>query len=254
MAALATPIDQEEPFRLGEVAWDRRSMPSPVDSRGVPVGMFLREWSGLALPAIMMELISRSASLRDEQLVPELSIRVAKDADLGALKAWQEHRDASPQDSLIFVKASNGIDAGLVCQGHLVTGSHGLAGQLGHMSVPAIPSELLARVGGNVDKNPPSRRCQRCTGRQCLEALASGGAILDQLRDLEDDNPSSLDELIVRVKEHGDDDGDDARGPDRGGHPLGARAGRGHTRGGSRPDRDWRPAGASRRRLYDTFQ
>lgn len=227
-AVSSAPVDGR-PYRLAEVRAVGIGVPSPVDSRGVAVGMFLPQWSGLPLPEILAELLAREAAKKDEELPPELSIKVAKDADLGVLKAWQEHVerqiagdaeggggscdravDASTHDdrrrqddSLVFVKASTGIDAGLVCQGHLVTGSHGLAGQLGHMSVPETPRDLSTNIGTRIRADRPTERCRRCARPLCLENLASGGAVLGQLERLRDGggSPSSMEELMRHVRD-----------------------------------------------------
>jgi predicted NBD/HSP70 family sugar kinase len=226
--AVSSTAGEEAPYRLAEVRAIGVGVPSPVDARGVAVGMFLPQWSGLPLPEVLTELLAREAAERDEGLFPGLSIKVAKDADLGVLKAWQEHveqqiegdaeldRDrergkhagqnpsrARADDSLVFVKASTGVDAGLVCQGHLVTGSHGLAGQLGHMSVPHAPHDLSNSIGIRVREDRPTRRCRRCTRPLCLENLASGGAVLDQLERLrgDGDSPGSMEELVTQVRD-----------------------------------------------------
>ncbi|MFC8390531.1 ROK family transcriptional regulator [Streptomyces sp. NPDC057238] len=79
---------------------------------------------------------------------------------------------------LVYVRLSDGVGGGLVVGGHLVTGSAGLAGELGHVTV-----------------EPAGRPC-RCGKRGCLETVASVPAILaacwefglplENLRDLAD--------------------------------------------------------------------
>jgi len=79
---------------------------------------------------------------------------------------------------LVYVRLSDGVGGGLVVGGHLVTGSSGLAGELGHVTV-----------------EPAGRPC-RCGKRGCLETVASVPAILaacwefglplENLRDLAD--------------------------------------------------------------------
>ncbi|MBQ1093324.1 ROK family transcriptional regulator [Streptomyces sp. B93] len=79
---------------------------------------------------------------------------------------------------LVYVRLSDGVGGGLVVGGHLVTGSAGLAGELGHVTV-----------------EPAGRPC-RCGKRGCLETVASVPAILaacwefglrlESLRDLAD--------------------------------------------------------------------
>jgi predicted NBD/HSP70 family sugar kinase len=61
---------------------------------------------------------------------------------------------------LVYVRLSDGVGGGLVVGGQLVTGSAGLAGELGHVTV-----------------EPAGRPC-RCGKRGCLETVASVPAIL----------------------------------------------------------------------------
>jgi predicted NBD/HSP70 family sugar kinase len=258
------PAEGDSPYGLAEVRAIGIGVPSPVDARGAVVGMFLPQWSGLPLPAIVAEHLANEARRRGEALHPDLRITVAKDADLGALIMWQEllelrhaqldaerrtrrrrrgvarlggaagsegdHDELDEaavvrQDSVVFVKASTGIDAGLICEGQRVTGAHGLAGQLGHLLVPAAGEELLAGVGrrlrenvpadaggellAGVGKRPrediPAVRCSRCGRSLCLESLASGDAILRQLRRLGGEHeqpPASVEELATQVGSH----------------------------------------------------
>jgi predicted NBD/HSP70 family sugar kinase len=66
---------------------------------------------------------------------------------------------------LMYVRLSDGVGGGLVVGGRLVTGSAGLAGEFGHVTV-----------------EPAGRRC-RCGKRGCLETVASVPGILTACRD-----------------------------------------------------------------------
>ncbi|MER6463807.1 ROK family transcriptional regulator [Streptomyces sp. NPDC001228] len=63
-------------------------------------------------------------------------------------------------DDLLYVRLSDGVGGGLVIGGQLVTGSHGLAGELGHVTVV-----------------PAGRPC-RCGKHGCLETVVSVPGIL----------------------------------------------------------------------------
>ncbi|MEV6793101.1 ROK family transcriptional regulator [Streptomyces sp. NPDC051320] len=65
---------------------------------------------------------------------------------------------------LVYVRVSDGVGGGLVVGGQLVTGSSGLAGELGHVTV-----------------EPTGRPC-RCGKRGCLETVASVPGILAACR------------------------------------------------------------------------
>jgi predicted NBD/HSP70 family sugar kinase len=73
--------------------------------------------------------------------------------------------DSSVKD-LLYLRLSDGVGGGLVVGGRLVTGSSGLAGELGHVTV-----------------DPNGLEC-RCGKRGCLETIASVPAILRSCRDL----------------------------------------------------------------------
>jgi glucokinase len=65
---------------------------------------------------------------------------------------------------MVYVTVSTGIGAGIVIDGHIYRGSHGLAGEVGH-----VPLE------------PAGPRCA-CGNTGCFEALASGSAMAELAR------------------------------------------------------------------------
>ncbi len=94
-----------------------------------------------------------------------LPVWVHNDANLAALA---EARLGAGQgfDPLIYITVSTGVGGGVVLGGEMLTGRHGLAGELGHMIVRAGgPACGLGHSG-------------------CLEALASGTAIARRARAL----------------------------------------------------------------------
>ena len=87
------------------------------------------------------------------------------DANLMALGEF--HSGLSSCPSLLFVKVSTGIGAGMVVDGRLVRGIHGGSGDIGHVRLA----------------NPESGPLCACGARGCLAASASGGAIARRLRE-----------------------------------------------------------------------
>lgn len=79
--------------------------------------------------------------------------------DARAAARWLSELDAATHRALGYVSVGTGIAAGVVLDGRLVTGAHGMAGEIGH--VVAVPD------------GPPCL----CGLRGCLEAVASGPAI-----------------------------------------------------------------------------
>jgi predicted NBD/HSP70 family sugar kinase len=88
--------------------------------------------------------------------------------------------------TLLAVKWSNGLGAGLVVDGRLLGGEDGAAGDIGHIRVPS--------------ENEPRCRCGRYG---CLAAHASGHALISQL------GLRSLEEIVLR-NEAGDTKVNDA--------------------------------------------
>lgn len=72
---------------------------------------------------------------------------------------------SSSVEDLLYLRLSDGVGGGLVVGGRLVTGSSGLAGELGHVTV-----------------DPHGLQC-RCGKRGCVETLASVPAILGACRE-----------------------------------------------------------------------
>lgn len=74
-------------------------------------------------------------------------IRLHNDANLGALAEqwWGAGQDG--QD-LVFVKVATGIGAGLIIGGRIVDGVHGVAGELGHLSIDPNGPPCICGVNG----------------------------------------------------------------------------------------------------------
>lgn len=87
-----------------------------------------------------------------------MRVRIINDANAGVLA---ERRFGAARDcaDVVYLRLSSGIGAGVVCDGRMVLGSGGLAGELGHVTV-----------------DPGGAVC-RCGNRGCLETVASPTAI-----------------------------------------------------------------------------
>jgi len=129
--------------------------PGPVaaDRRTLPEQTMLRGWDGADLAAV---------------LGSAFGVPVLVENDANAM-AFGEHlaavRAGAPRgESLLVVKVSTGIGAGLVIGGALHRGASAGAGEIGHV-----------RLAG------AAARCT-CGSRGCLGAVASGRALLRRLR------------------------------------------------------------------------
>lgn len=132
----------------------------------------------LAVGVGMPGLVTRSGVLRYGPHLPAASeldvgarlsaargVPVVVDND-GNCAAWAEHRlgAGAGHDDFVFVGLGTGISCGLVIGGRRVRGTHGFAGEPGHMTVlPDGPRCACGRLG-------------------CWEALASGTALAEQAR------------------------------------------------------------------------
>lgn len=92
---------------------------------------------------------------------------------------WGSARDV---DHLLYVRSSYGVGGGLVIGGQPMTGSHGMAGEIGHITVPGEET-----------------RCW-CGKRGCLETVISTGALVEAARG-HDPSVSTIGDLAERAGE-----------------------------------------------------
>ncbi|MEV0421162.1 ROK family transcriptional regulator [Streptosporangium canum] len=111
----------------------------------------MASWTGVAVPPIIAERFPAPVFL---------------DNDVNVI-AIGEHRAvyAGEADDLLFIKVSTRIGSGVIAGGEILRGALGAAGEIGHIPV---------RDGGGV-------LC-RCGNIDCVDSVASGTAILRDLR------------------------------------------------------------------------
>lgn len=94
----------------------------------------------------------------------DVPVIVDNDANLMALGA---HRTAHAEmDHAVYIKAGTGIGSGVISSGQLHRGAQGSAGDISHCRVVADPAPLCS-----------------CGNAGCLEAVASGAALVTALRE-----------------------------------------------------------------------
>lgn len=126
-------------------------LPGPVEhSTGRPINPpIMPAWDDVDVPGI---------------LASRLGAQVLVDNDVN-LMALGEHRSAWPDvDDMLFVKVATGIGSGIISDGRLRRGAQGAAGDIGHIAVPGAADVPC-----------------RCGNLGCLEAVASGRALAEQL-------------------------------------------------------------------------
>jgi glucokinase len=133
--------------------------PEELAAAGVGVPGQVDPTGGTVRLAVNLNL-RESYPLR-ESLQEALGVPVALENDVRAAAwgAFHWARAAEPLNSLAYLSIGTGIAAGLVLDGRLYRGTHGMAGEVGHIPM--------------VSDGP---RCT-CGAYGCLEALAAGPAI-----------------------------------------------------------------------------
>ncbi|MET8178073.1 ROK family transcriptional regulator [Streptomyces sp. NPDC005336] len=152
---------------IGQLAALVRQVAAEAELDGLrPVGL------AVAVPGLVARessLIVRAPNLGWEGVdigpglraaLPDLPLTVDNEANLGALaELWRGGHDPAPRD-FVHVSAEIGIGAAVVLDGRLLRGTHGFAGELGHVPV-----------------RPDGPACP-CGGRGCLEQYAGEEAVL----------------------------------------------------------------------------
>jgi len=131
-------------------------------------------------------LFSPHLAWRNQSLRKDLAVRlqrplwVGNDADAAA---WAEYRYGAARDSslMLMITLGTGIGGGIVIDGRLQRGSHGVAGEWGHMRVV-----------------PDGRLCA-CGNRGCWEQYASGTALGQTAREVANNSPAAAADLLDRV-------------------------------------------------------
>jgi glucokinase len=131
-------------------------------------------------------LFSPHLAWRNQSLRKDLTDRlqrplwVGNDADAAA---WAEYRYGAARGSslMLMITLGTGIGGGIVIDGRLQRGAHGVAGEWGHMRVV-----------------PDGRLCA-CGNRGCWEQYASGTALGHTAREVAAHSPAAAAHLLDRV-------------------------------------------------------
>ncbi|MFI6761549.1 ROK family protein [Micromonospora sp. NPDC050417] len=120
--------------------------------------------------------------LREQaSLLTGLSVTVENDVKaLTAAEHW--FGEGVGVESFALVTVGTGIGCGLVVNGRLVSGSHGVAGEVGHIGI---------------DATGPS--CH-CGGRGCVESIAGTYAIVEQARDRTGRPDLTIDDAVALAR------------------------------------------------------
>jgi predicted NBD/HSP70 family sugar kinase len=170
---LADELEQDDVVAVGlGVPW----MIDPQDGTLVPPA--LPPWKEGDDPAGQL-----ADGLREELGAQFMAPKVVLDNDANLL-AYAESIYGSPSgETLIGIKASTGIGAGIIIGGNIFRGMCGVAGELGHTSVQA-----------------DGRFCV-CGGRGCLETLIGANVLVEQAKSALGNQrnlaPANFDDLVA---------------------------------------------------------
>jgi predicted NBD/HSP70 family sugar kinase len=138
-----------------EVAGIGIGLPGPVEhSTGLPRNPpIMPGWDGFPVP---------------ERFASRYGVPVLVDNDVNIMALGEHWTDWPQVENLLFVKVGTGIGCGIVVDRAIHRGADGAAGDIGHVRIA-------------VDEGSEDIVCS-CGNLNCLEALASGGAMARQLR------------------------------------------------------------------------
>ena len=104
---------------------------------------------------------------------PAYPLLVENDANLAVLA--EQRFGGRAAGNLVYLTGSAGIGAGIICDGRLLRGGRGFAGEFGHLPIDESSGRSRA-VGGAVGgESGPACGCGR---HGCLESLAGLGAVI----------------------------------------------------------------------------
>ncbi len=102
-----------------------------------------------------------------ERLSARFGVPALVDNDVNVMARGEQAVAWRDAEDLLFVKVGTGIGAGIVAGGRIQRGSHGAAGDMGHIHVSGRDDVVCA-----------------CGNTGCLEAVAGGRALAGRLREL----------------------------------------------------------------------
>jgi predicted NBD/HSP70 family sugar kinase len=138
------------------------ALPGPVDfdSGRLVSPSRMPGWNGVDVAGLLARLSSVPALVDNDANLMALG-------EFGTVPATVRH--------LVLVKAGSGIGSGIIAAGQLYRGAHGMAGDISHVTVPHADEVLCS-----------------CGRYGCLDAVASGAAIVEGLRSVGVEVPDTM--------------------------------------------------------------
>ena len=111
-------------------------VPGPVDERGV------------LLNCANLDMHNVDLQARFHELLPEMQVPVAAGNDANAAALGEMWKGAGQgRKSMVMVMLGTGVGAGIICDGKIVVGNKGAAGEIGHL--PVKDDEMIPCGCGN---------------------------------------------------------------------------------------------------------
>ncbi len=154
---------KEEALNPDDIVGVGIGVPGPVTPNGVVKGCVNIGWGDTPVEAIINDKTG-------------FETKAGNDANVAALgEMWQG--GGKGNNSIVMVTLGTGVGGGIVIDGHIITGTHGAAGEIGHMSVVYDETETC-----------------NCGKKGCLEQVASATGIVKEAKKLlaAEDSPSVL--------------------------------------------------------------
>lgn len=193
-----TLAEREEPIRIADgpepvLAWARALFATLIAEAGRGPDAVLGV--GIGVPGPVDVALGRPVSppimpgWEDHPVADELAAHfgapVLLERDVQAMALGEHRAHFRDLRDMVFVKVATGIGAGIIADGHVLQGSHGRAGDIGHIRSIADSDVLCS-----------------CGNHGCVGAVASGSAIVRQLREAGYEVASSHD--VVELVRAGD--------------------------------------------------
>ncbi|HID50676.1 MAG TPA: ROK family protein [Anaerolineae bacterium] len=161
--------------------------PSRIGAIGIGVPGLVRPQDGTVQLAANLNLREYALAEAVTAVFPAPVI-LENDARLATIGAYQYLRARQPIQHMAYLSIGTGIAAGVVLDGRLWRGTHGMAGEIGHIVV-----------------EPDGAMCA-CGQRGCLETIASGPAVAGMAARLMRPNPVNnlTADAVYQATESGD--------------------------------------------------
>jgi len=150
VAASVQKAIEDNGYKRDDIVGVGLGIPGPVTDDGVVLGCVNLGWGITPAATILSELLG-------------IPVKLGNDANVAALgEQWQG--GGKGHENMVMVTLGTGVGGGIIIDGHILAGTKGAAGEIGHMHV-ASEEDTIGTCG--------------CGRKGCLETLASATGIVN---------------------------------------------------------------------------